>query len=51
MVTLIILGAGAFALAGIVTGGRAFVRRRRANLERRRLASLGSVDGHREYPR
>ncbi len=53
MVALVLLEslAGGFALAAIYVGVRSMVRRRRANLERRRLAGLGTVEGHREYPR
>lgn len=46
--TLIVL-AGGFALAGSFVGLRALMHRRRASLERRRLASLGTADEHREY--
>lgn len=47
MVTLIVLPlAVGFTLAGVVVGLRAW--RRRRNIERRRLASLGTVDAHRE---
>jgi hypothetical protein len=45
MATLITLAAG-FALAGLYLLARTIVRRR--STEARRLASLGSVDAHRE---
>lgn len=52
MVTLIlVVGAGGFVLAGAFVGIRTIVRRRRGSLERRRLASLGTADDHREYRR
>ena len=52
MVTLIVVvAAGGFALAGAFVGLRAFARARRGSLERRRLASLGTADEHREYRR
>jgi hypothetical protein len=45
--TLILLAlALGFALAGVVVGFRAW--RRRRDIDRRRLASLGTVDAHRE---
>ena len=42
----LILLAGAFAVAGVALLARAFTRRRSS--ERRRLASLGTVESHRE---
>ena len=46
MVTLIVLLAAGFAIAGLFLGLRALVRRRSSNA--RRLSSLGVVDAHRE---
>lgn len=54
MATLNTILAGAFAAAGVLLGIRTIVRRRRGPLverrrrDRRRLASLGEVDAHRE---
>jgi hypothetical protein len=43
---LVVAAAGGFALAGVVVAFRTW--RRRRNIERRRLESLGIVESHRE---
>jgi hypothetical protein len=48
MATLIFCVVGGLGLAGALIGMGPIVRRRREALERRRLASLGTVNAHRE---